>query len=350
MGFFHKKSALLIGVGVLILLISMSGGMFTLYLNHTISGDAQMINEMGAVRGSIQRLVKLERAGRANDPLLMEIDQKIQAISASKESDDENKDFLLEVGRLTSSWEKLRLRIENYRQSPIYEHEEGMIMVSEEAWVNANSMVLASQLLSERKVENFRISLIFTVLNLLLGIAILYLVQKYVKENLEHGIDHDGLTDLYNRRFFEAFLKNHINRSERYSTVFSLILLDIDHFKIINDTHGHDVGDLVLMELSDLVKANIRKADIVARVGGEEFAIVATETSIEEACVLAEKTRVLIEGHAFKRVGSVTVSLGIAQYIVGDEPKALYKRADMALYKAKMGGRNRTETYVPALS
>lgn len=344
MGLFHKKSVLLLWVGGLILLISISGGIFTLYMNRSISGDAQKINQLGGIRGSIQRLVKLELAGSANDPLLIKIDEEIQTIRSLKKSIfEDNQTFSLEVDRLTSSWEQLKISLERYRLDSGSENEKRLTIISEEVWDNANSMVLASQLLSERKVKNYKISLIFTGLNLLLGIAILFLVQKYVKKKLEHGMDHDGLTDLYNRRYFDVFLKHQIQRADRYGRLFSLILFDIDHFKKINDSFGHDVGDSVLQELSEMVKLNIRKSDVLARVGGEEFAIVVIETPLEEACKLAEKVRALIEKHSFHQAGTVTVSLGVSQYSPGDEAKTLYKRADLALYRAKHEGRNRIE-------
>lgn len=336
MGFFHKKSALLLWVGGLILLISISGGIFTVYLNRSISGDAENINQLGVVRGSIQRLVKLELTGSANDPLLLEIDEEIQAIRALKRTAPENNQtFFLEVDRLTSSWERLKIHLERYRQDSGHENEGRLILVSEEVWTNANSMVLASQLLSERKVENYRISLVFTGLNLLLGIAILFLVQKYVKKNLEHGVDHDGLTDLYNRRFFDVFIKRQMERADRYGSPFSLILFDIDHFKKINDVYGHDVGDSVLRELSTMVKANIRKSDALARVGGEEFALVAIETPLEEALKLSEKIRLLIESHSFHQVGTVTVSLGVTQLAPGDEAKTLIQEGRPCFVQGK---------------
>lgn len=151
----------------------------------------------------------------------------------------------------------------------------------------------------------------------------------------------DSLTQIYNRLKFNDLFKLELQRVQRYKTSLSLIIFDIDRFKEINDAHGHLAGDTVLVELAMIVRESLRGTDIFARWGGEEFVILATETSIEGAKKLAEKVRSEIERFHFTTVVNVTCSFGVAEYTEGDNIDTLSKRADDALYDAKRSGRNR---------
>jgi len=155
----------------------------------------------------------------------------------------------------------------------------------------------------------------------------------------------DGLTKLYNNRYFKDIFEMEFERAKRFKKNLSMILLDIDHFKSINDTYGHLQGDSVLKEVGYILKHGVRKVDFVARYGGEEFAVLAIDTDIDNTGTLAEKIRKQIEFHSFKAEKDplkVTVSLGVAS-ISEDVSNYLdlIKRADDSLYKAKEGGRNR---------
>ena len=121
-------------------------------------------------------------------------------------------------------------------------------------------------------------------------------------------------------------------------------MFDIDHFKKINDTYGHTTGDIVLKEIAQVVTETIRKYDIVARWGGEEFVILVPNSKAEETALMAEKIRETIEKYAFTEAGTVTCSFGVTEYKDGDSIDSLVTRADEALYKAKEQGRNRVET------
>src|SRR5262249_28059552 len=153
----------------------------------------------------------------------------------------------------------------------------------------------------------------------------------------------DPLTGLNNRLRFNEAMSQEISRSRRYRTALSLVLYDVDHFKQINDTYGHLVGDKMLIELSLFVAARIRGADVLARWGGEEFAILLPESNIHRAHEVAEKLRDAISKARFDETKSVTCSFGIAQLEDGDTDNSLLSRADNALYRAKVNGRNRVE-------
>ena len=157
----------------------------------------------------------------------------------------------------------------------------------------------------------------------------------------------DKLTALANRRKLEASLQSELLRARRYGKIFSVILLDVDHFKIVNDTYGHQAGDTVLVRLAEMLASNARETDIVGRWGGEEFLIICPETSLALVSTLAERYRVELERQDFGEIGQVTSSFGVAACEAGDDVQRLIQRADQALYRAKESGRNRVEGQAP---
>jgi len=158
----------------------------------------------------------------------------------------------------------------------------------------------------------------------------------------------DGLTGVYNRRYLEKRLKDEFERHLRYRRALSLIILDIDFFKKINDTYGHQCGDFILMEMSKTISKNLRKIDVLARYGGEEFCCLILEAQLPSALIIAERLRKTVDESQFIFKGTLietSISLGVSS--VQDEinsPEELLKKADVALYKAKENGRNRVES------
>ena len=165
--------------------------------------------------------------------------------------------------------------------------------------------------------------------------------MKEMEDQLKLLSQTDPLTQTFNRVKFHDSLAREINRAKRYETELTLIMFDIDHFKHINDTHGHDVGDDVLVKLTKLVKTCIRETDIFARWGGEEFMLLLPHTPIDNASNLAERIRAAIEKYKFPKTGTVTGSFGVTQFVKSDNEETFTKRVDRALYKAKQKGRNR---------
>jgi diguanylate cyclase (GGDEF)-like protein len=155
----------------------------------------------------------------------------------------------------------------------------------------------------------------------------------------------DGLTQAFNRRYFEEALERELSRCIRHGRHLSLLLLDIDHFKRVNDSAGHLAGDHVLKELAGLVRRRIRREDVFARYGGEEFALLLPEVDAEGAVILAEKVRRMVEEHVFRfdgRTLPVTLSMGLSTLTAScREPAELVRMADERLYAAKEQGRNR---------
>lgn len=155
----------------------------------------------------------------------------------------------------------------------------------------------------------------------------------------------DGLTQIYNKRYMYETLEREVTRARRYDRPLCLILFDVDHFKHVNDQHGHLAGDALLRRLAALVRGRVRREEVFARYGGEEFALILPEATLPGARKLAENLRDLVEGHVFRTPGAeiqVTISLGCAHLLPQDESAVdLLRRADGKLYEAKDAGRNR---------
>lgn len=156
----------------------------------------------------------------------------------------------------------------------------------------------------------------------------------------------DSLTQVYNRRYFMERLYQEVKRVRRYGSSVSLLMLDIDHFKVVNDTYGHQAGDVVLAGVARVIQKRLRDTDLLARYGGEEFTMLATPMEASGAVQLAERIRSIVEGHEIAFEGHrirITVSIGVStwQPEMKDNFEEMIRRADQALYSAKEGGRNR---------
>lgn len=158
---------------------------------------------------------------------------------------------------------------------------------------------------------------------------------------LSRRATHDGITELPNHRSFHDHLAREVAQAHRYGHGLALAMLDIDRFKAINDEHGHPAGDRVLAELARRLGRAVRGNDILARVGGEEFAVLMPQTSVDEGMAVAERIRAAIAGATFPEVGTVTVSVGVSGLADAPHPAILVSSADQALYDAKRRGRNR---------
>ncbi len=169
--------------------------------------------------------------------------------------------------------------------------------------------------------------------------------QELVEKNRELEVlaVTDRLTGLFNRRKLDQLLEDELVRRRRYGGGFSVVMIDIDHFKDVNDTHGHAVGDSVLVELARILRERTREADALARQGGEEFVVVCRNPAATGCGAMAESLREAIAEHSFALVGKVTASFGVASCREDDTVATLLARADAALYRAKAAGRNRVE-------
>jgi len=188
------------------------------------------------------------------------------------------------------------------------------------------------------------LKLVLFVAPLLAGVFFGYLLAriKTLNSRLTRLATTDVLTNTFNRMHFDYVLKMEIDKVKRYGGKFSIIFFDIDHFKNINDKHGHGTGDSVLVELSELVKEHCRCTDIFSRYGGEEFVILANATDLEGATKCADHLCEIMQLHTFRVVKKVTCSFGVAEFNK-NQLTPIIELADKALYNAKKKGRNRVE-------
>jgi diguanylate cyclase (GGDEF)-like protein/PAS domain S-box-containing protein len=175
--------------------------------------------------------------------------------------------------------------------------------------------------------------------------------QKRLEERLRELAMHDELTGLYNRRHFIELAESELTRVRRTGAPLSLAMVDIDHFKRVNDFFGHAVGDLALKELAGAMRETLRGSDVPARIGGEEFVLLLTDTALEGALAVTERLRERVGRSEVRvaddRVAHFTVSAGVAEVLPGETLESLLGRADEALYRAKAEGRNRTLSSMP---
>lgn len=174
--------------------------------------------------------------------------------------------------------------------------------------------------------------------------------ERLTYDKLNAEANTDGLTQCFNKMYFNRALDLEVKKSKVTGTPLSLIIFDLDHFKKLNDNFGHDAGDYVLKEMAELIRNNgSRSGDIFARYGGEEFVILLPQTNIKQGFEIAERLRRLVEQHQFTYEGKrlpVTASIGVADYRKGvTNGTDLFKRADEAVYKSKEGGRNQVNFY-----
>jgi diguanylate cyclase (GGDEF)-like protein len=183
-----------------------------------------------------------------------------------------------------------------------------------------------------------------TDIDLLLARARTLLDFKNYLDTCEEAAFTDHLTGLANRRRFERQLEREVGRTLRYNRHFCLLLLDIDHFKNVNDSHGHDAGDETLRLLAKTLQAETRGIDLAARIGGEEFAVILPETDLEGGADVAERLREAITRAEIPLVGNITASFGVAEFpLCAATGRELIALADAALYEAKRKGRDRIE-------
>ncbi len=162
-----------------------------------------------------------------------------------------------------------------------------------------------------------------------------------MKDDFEKLATTDALTNVHNRYSIMNILSNEVNRSKRYDLLLSVIMIDIDHFKAVNDIHGHDVGDKTLVALSSLVSGSIRDVDYIGRYGGEEFIIIMPSTMLDNASLYAERLRQEVEDYSFEGINKITISMGIVELRDNENIDLLFKRLDDLLYLSKNNGRNR---------
>jgi diguanylate cyclase (GGDEF)-like protein len=348
-------SSLLLSLSVLLLLLMTVLIYLTYNTNKVIQNDAYIINTTGIIRGSIQRLSKMELVGctKVCDDLSETIDFHIKDIMNMDYVDvyaNEADQFTKRLFALKESWQRLKQLHDSYRVNPSYELKNEVIAMSEYCWSLADSVVTNAQITTEGKLNRVKMFYPVSMLIVLCNVISMFIIFTTVRKKLEYHAANDSLTGVFNRYSFEQVLENEIQRSIRFDRKFSVMFFDVDKFKRINDSHGHHTGDTVLIEIAELVRSTVRKVDTVSRIGGEEFSIIVPEITKQDAVKMAEKIRSSIEDYAFSIGEKITASFGVAEFNKNLDKEDLLLQADKAMYKAKQKGRNRVELYSEGLA
>lgn len=339
-----RVSLQIISLLVLLLLAVSSGGYFVVNQLKIFENDAFMINHIGIVRGAIQRITKRELSNNNSELLIAEVDNIFDTFKSRyfynlNSIYSKHDETINSFEKLEESWIVLKKLYLINRKSNKYT--EKILNKSESCWNQANILAFSVQATSEEKLRDYKKDILFILAAVgLLILGTIIRVYKVVHNNLELAVITDSLTKLYNRSYFDKIMEEQIGVSHRYDSTFSLIIIDIDFFKKVNDEFGHQHGDKVLILLSTLLTEHIRDVDLSFRIGGEEFAIIVPQTNLQQAKQLAEKYRLLISKTDFNLGRALTISIGVAEYSDDTTSESVFRRADNALYQAKSQGRN----------
>jgi diguanylate cyclase (GGDEF)-like protein len=324
----------------LILIIIFNAFSVTTSIQKYVSNDAFVINRLGQIRGSMQRMSKLMVAKKEHlkvqsfiEKAFLDIDKYYLSQGLIQKYQTQI-DFTTTYNALKKSWRELKQSYDKDTQT--------IINISEECWDLADKMTTQAQKIAEAKKNDLIYLVQITALMLLVIISItLIVVYILVKRGLEKDRVTDRLTSLFNRYYFEEQIDYHIELFDRHNREFSIIFFDIDFFKKVNDSFGHDKGDDVLEELSHLLKREIRHIDFAFRYGGEEFIVLLPETNLDNAVKIAERLREDVKNYNFSVDRQITISLGVAEYKKDETVREVIKRADKYLYQAKSEGRDK---------
>jgi diguanylate cyclase (GGDEF)-like protein len=344
----HRHTLKVSGPLIVSLLVLLCSGVFIGFFIYTETGklqyDDRIIGAMNRIQGMVQRMAKLSLGGLDPGPLMAiisgQMDDNIEEwfeVYPIERQDELTAKFR----QVMAVWNNLYEAVDSLKTENRTETRNAIQRLSERIWYLISDFLAITENNTSDVFVTFRLIMIVLGLDVLIVIFIMIMVQVTVKNRLEVMANFDALTRVFNRASFERILEKEIPRSGRSGQPLCLVMLDIDHFKKVNDTHGHKAGDRVLQRLSEIIDKNIRQSDYFCRVGGEEFAIVLIATNLVHASALAEKLRMAVENGTFEHGLKVTVSLGVAELADSSDREALYKKADAALYRAKEGGRNR---------
>lgn len=340
-----KYRSVFIIAGAFLLLLIAQVVLYGSFFNELKSG-AEVINDLSRVRGSIQRYTKLELTDTKADAKELEI--YIDGLIASNmdtptETELKSVSSLYDMKMLNTRWDELKLVIRDYHADPSRKSLDAVIAKSEECWEVADATVIRQQYIVNKTAAYYKYFTVTFCFNLIvIGLVLLY-YKRHIHNSLASSAVHDALTGIFNKGYFSEYLEYEIARSIRKQAPFSLIMLDIDHFKHVNDTYGHRRGDYALKTLAEVVLKSKRNADVLARIGGEEFIILLPDTGVSDAGRIAERVRKSVEDYHFEEIGKLTVSVGVTEFTQTDNMETILKRVDSALYLAKENGRNRCE-------
>ncbi len=322
-------------ITVLLLFLALSLALI-LVVSSTVREFSAAINDSGRVRGGIQKTLVTALSGESIEADAAFIDNVISSLSS----------FTGRYSLLFSSADIRRIDSLNRRWSEarsVISRGVGVDVpmiktLSDELWTLADENVSAIEQTSRRFI-NFLYVAIFIISTAIIALLLLIVVvRKLVSERIENQASRDQLTGMYNRNFFKEIVDHRIHELSTESAFLVVVLCDIDHFKSINDTRGHDEGDRILKKTADSIQGAIRESDIAFRYGGEEFLVLGNIAQAADIAAFCERIRSRVESDS---AGDVSISVGAVIHPPRSDIQASIKAADTALYEAKHAGRNR---------
>jgi len=312
------------------------GSYYKTALKKRIYKDALIVNQLGKIRGDIQRFAKLKIASDKKNILVKkEIGQtfvNLESLLRGKgiipSSCKEH--FFAQFNHLKDLWNQTKTA-DNKTVLPL----------SEKAWRESNKIIDNYEYIHKIKFNTLLRNMdLFIYISIVFLTVITFMVYFKIKKGLEIDIIHDKLTGLYNRLFFDTQYNYLLNKAKRDNIPLSMIIIDIDNFKKINDTYGHKKGDSILKKVGEVIKHSVRNTDLAFRYGGEEFVVLLPNTSLKDAVSIAKRIKDAIPQNVKLDNTPVTVSGGIGEYDKKEDFKEFFKRVDNALYEAKRKGKN----------
>ena len=330
----NLSNFIILTLSITIVILVAIGSYYKIALKERIYKDALIVNQLGKIRGDIQRFTKLKII---NNSKYIKTQKEIDAIfnSLSSMFEKENiipssckKEFISKFYSLKNLWKNIK-------------NSNNIIALSETAWIKSNTVINDYEKIHKLKFNSLLKSMdIFIYVSIIFLSIITFIVYFKIKKGLEIDIINDKLTGLYNRLFFDKQYSYLTNRSMKENSPLSMIIIDIDNFKKINDTYGHKKGDLILQKVGEVLKRSIRKNDLAFRYGGEEFVILLPDTHLKEAHIIADRIRNIIPQKIKINNNPITISGGVGEY-KGEDARDFFKKIDKALYEAKKSGKNK---------
>lgn len=347
----QSSSAGLINVSGQQRMLSQRSGLFT--LEYILTNDKNAKEQALAALQKMNRnhaLLTSEHFNAVNEGRPSPMSSTLQALYFSEPNNVEEK-----LSVYTSLLQQTVNERENASNGSPSQNVERLLDIAKKDLLDAfNTVVLQYETESQQRVNKLKsiqnVVLFIIILTILAEALFIFrpMVRKiaFYASRLEYETRHDALSGVFNKRAFNDFISNLFAQAKRYNQDLSLLVFDIDFFKKVNDTYGHDVGDHAIQHLAQHVNENCRDCDILARVGGEEFALILPSTTGKQALAVAEKLRNIVEKTPLvinETEISITVSIGVSEIQTGNDTSSeLFIRADKALYTAKQTGRNKS--------
>jgi diguanylate cyclase (GGDEF)-like protein len=342
----HRQSIILISISVFMIGLVLLNVLFIYTETKKMENDGNIITQSGTLRGTIQRIAKKEISGYPADAEIEKVRQLFDAFLSDAPGYNLrgiSKEIAVTLTALYETWKGFLTAVDEIRIAQTERNKLRLYHESELLWDQANRMIFLTRNYAEQKLRFFRLVFVVFGINIAALFLIIWVVRYHVAGRLEHYAHYDILTGAYNKNTFNDLIEREIDRSKRNGNPFSIITIDLDHFKDVNDSHGHKTGDKVLQGMSRIVRKLVRRYDLFCRTGGEEFTILLSNVDKQAASALAERIRAAVEGASISGI-CVSVSLGVAQYDIRENSEEFFARADRALYRAKQEGRNRVCT------